>query len=285
VGCEGGRCEVQALYAPPTPDNAVDFSVGTKHLFWTNAAGQVLRSPVDGGAATVIEDEGDRVLGMAADVASVFWLATSGRQVRVADADGENIRVLATLQDQPFDLAVADADTIFVSTQGPGKILQISRTSGTVTELPTTLAGPAFLAASDNDVVWADVSAGTIGALDRATGAMSELASMQAQPQAISLRQGVAYWTNEGARSVMKRSVQGSESAVALAVVNGADALAVGASYCYFGSGTGLWRVPSAGGKLQLVASGHERIVNIVVAGGWVYFADFYDGTIARAAQ
>ena len=285
AGCAEGRCEVQQLYAPPSSDNAVDFGVGRAHLFWTNADGQMLRSPLDGGDVTVLEDAGDRVQGIAADETNVFWLATIGKTVQVADAAGEGVRSLTTLNEQPVDLAIADAETIYVSTRASGKMLQISRRDGEVFELATTLAGPTFVAASADDVVWADVMAGSVFALDRATGTIDEVASMQEELQGVAVQDGVVYWTTLGAgRAVVKRNLRSTDQAVSLATLNEAAALAIGPSYCYFGSGTGLWRVPLTGGKLQLVASGYERLVSIGVAGAWIYFADFYNGTIARAA-
>jgi hypothetical protein len=80
-----------------------------------------------------------------------------------------------------------------------------------------------------------------------------------------------------------KRLPDGAPST--LAVVAGAESLAVGERYCYFGAGPSLFRVPREGGALDIVAMGYERIGTLADSGPWLYFADYYRGTIDRVAK
>ena len=286
-GCHAGECVVQELFNPSSPDNVVDFTVAGDALIWTNASGDVLRSGLLGEMPTTVAPAtGDRTLGLAADSSNVYWLGRMKGEVIQADAKGEGSTVLATLAGQPFDLAIADDKLLYVALADVGEIWSVARADGESVKVATPGPGALHVAADAEYLVWSNDDAGEIAALNRATGKVSVVASNQKHPTSVVLRDDTVYWANTGDSSmgvVSKRLPDGTTTTLAL--IEGAESLALGKDYCYFAAGPAAYRAPLATGPLQSIVSGYERLGTLVTTEHWLYFSDFYRGTIGRVAQ
>ena len=84
--------------------------------------------------------------------------------------------------------------------------------------------------------------------------------------------------------AVMSATLPNGKAKV-VAMLEAAEGLAVDDEFAYVGAGPRLFRVPLQGGAAQEMATGYERLALVAGTEKWVYFADFYRGTIARAAK
>lgn len=287
-GCSDGKCVLEPLYEPPMKDNVVDMALGPQALFFTNAAAEVLRRALTGGEPSLVFDgAGDRILGMSADSEHVHWVGRMTGKVYVADAQGEQVDVLATLAGQPFDLAVADKATLYVSLQDSGQIWSVARNNGDIAKVATTTAGPSYVAADADYVVWSNVLAGDVGYLVRATGDTKTLATGQMQPSNITLRNGVAYWVNATSSdmSVVSKTLPNGEL-VTLASMMSSESLALSGDYFYFAAGPAAYRARLDGSAPpQAIVTGYQRLGTLVTDDTWLYFSDYYLGSIGRVAK
>jgi hypothetical protein len=263
---------------------------------------------------------GGGAVGVAADDTSVYWTnpTSTGGSVRKAPldglADGGSATVLASTQDVPGGNIVVDSTSVYWA--AGNKILKAPKDGVADGGAPTVLASkqveqPSGLAVDANNVYWVTTGTPPNNYLDGTVamaplggvpdgGAPTVLAAGQAYPTGIAVEGTDVYWLNGGSTQV---GVAGSVMSLRLVPPGGAPAvLATGTLYdglsgvavdgtsAYWSDSTtgSVMKAPLAGfpdgGAPTVLATGQTDPGDIVVDGGYVYWANSTnDASIVKA--
>jgi hypothetical protein len=107
------------------------------------------------------------------------------------------------------------------------------------------------------------------------------------QPSNITLRNGIAYWVNATSSdmSVVSKTLPNGEL-VTLASMMSSESLALSGDYFYFAAGPAAYRARLDGSAPpQPIVTGYQRLGTLVTDDTWLYFSDYYLGSIGRVAK
>jgi hypothetical protein len=274
---EGGRLVATAVDVTP------DMALSADAVYWTTGT-EVMRVPLAGGDAlpVAIAQNGANALGI--DSRSIYWTnkggpTATGSVVALA-LDGGTVTTLASGQDSPGAVAVADAGVYFVvggtyladGGRSPASVLSVPLAGGTPATVVSGL-GPIGPVATNGDVVAFVVSsvAGTVSQISTAPsvgGATTVLATSNHFVPAIAVDATTVYWADASSSGIDTTSADGAIRSVPLAggpatvlaqnQAAPAKTIVLGSTLYWSAAGTfsnvtssgngGLWSIPASGG-------------------------------------
>jgi sugar lactone lactonase YvrE len=290
--CSGGVCQPVVMASGQA--NAVAIAVGGGYVYWTEyGAGAVRRCPVTGCGAspeTVATVSGSYTMGLAIDATDAYFSAkvaanpSLGSVYRVPLDGSAQPTELATNLDHPVWMAI-DSANVYWADWGDGRLmycpLGVACASPTVvyTQTGGPNMGPNGLVSTGAALLWVSDDGNARRCTIASCTTPTVLASGLNAPTAIAVDATTAYWTNQGAASVMKCLISGCGNSPSLVASNepGAYAVAVDASGIYWTQGTGgLVRMcPASGctGGAVTLGSGFSQPAGIALDADAVYVA------------
>jgi hypothetical protein len=130
----------------------------------------------------------------------------AGSVVR-ATLDGEDRMVLGSAT-HPFDLALDDDDVFF---SAEDSIRKVAKSGGASTPLITGTGATRGVALDATEVYYVDLALndGDVERVSKGGGGELVLAPMQSSPRFLAVMDGLVYWTDDGAQTVSRTSVDG----------------------------------------------------------------------------
>lgn len=268
--------------------------VDSTSVYWCdngtgNADGFLVKAGLDGGSQTRL-DVGTDPWALTLNGGYVYWTSfgsagSDGTIERVA-VDGGAVETLAVSQSYPWGIAT-DGKQVYWT--------QRLSQSGTVSQAPalvpdpsraTILVQPTYdssgLALRNGTLFWANYDADD-GVFARApTGLVTELATHQDYPFAITTDSNNVYWST---RTAIMAIPLGGGTAVTLApAAQRVIDLATDGNYVYWTDyyADTITEVPVGGGQAITLATGQIGAYGIAVDASYVYWTTYTDGTVMK---
>jgi hypothetical protein len=283
--CSAGRCLVTLASGQGGP---FGIAVDRANVYWANTtAGTVMKVPLGGGSPTTLASGQAMPLNVVVDATSVYWTnsALIGSGASGSPAGGQIMKVaigggtpvtLATKQDQPWGIAVDQANVYWTNNDG-GNTLQLSLGGGTPITLGTgsglphgialdattvywgprgeIIAAPIGGGSSANlatggsanawnlvvtatEVYWVDPT-GLVGSLPKGGGTPVTLASGQSGPRALAIDATTLYWGNSGDGSIASMPIGGGTPTTLATGQGDPEAMAVDSTSLYWTNKSG----------------------------------------------
>lgn len=290
--CYASSCGVVLADAQAWPDF---IALDGANVYWLNSSnGGVMKSPLDGGAPTVL-DEGDVSWGLAVDATHVYW--TSYAFVNIS-ADDERrmtrlmkapigggapvaIAELDEVMGDPIDIEV-DARNIYWTDEGT--VMKIPIEGGTRVILADGQRYPGDLEVDADSVYWTNGVGDSVMKVPIEGGTPVILASEQPYASNIEVDATSVYWTtaqnlHEVTHSVMKMPIEGGTPVVLADKLAPIAALAVDDASVYWTDQDGaVMKMPIEGGDPAVLALGQTDAGSIAVDATSVYWTNSYYG-------
>ena len=258
AGCGGTPTALAINLSSP---NAV-LAAGSD-VFWTNFGAFTLMKCAIGGCSLVptiftsVNVSGNSFGRLASDGVTLFFSDGGNGVVRSCPLAGcgGGPTVLATLQDNPWGIAVDGTSIYWVNDAAAGSVVTCPKTGcGTSNSLLVTLANgqnsARTMAVDANSTYWVTQGAGTVMKCQKTGCALSPtmLASGLTNPQGVAVDDTWVYFTEPSANAVKK--------------------------------------VPKNGGSVVLVAGGQQTPFNVAVDAKWVYWTNnVATGSVMKVAK
>lgn len=217
-------------------------AIAGDNILWTNAAGDLMESSVDGGGLSTLWAGGsDRAVALTADATNVYFLTESGKVLKLA-LDGVVPVTLASNFFGNLKSIAVDSSNVYWADSWDAVVMSVGLGGGTPSvvfdghsslgdagaEDPDT---PLKVAASSSNLVWASTSTarGASIGVRHPGSTVSSLATGLAGVTSLAVDDENAYFTDSGAGKVYALSLAGGEprelaavpSASGVAVVDG----------------------------------------------------------------
>jgi hypothetical protein len=288
--CTASRCQPVLIGTPvgASADLHNGFlALGPTHVYfsyWGPPSGGVAMAPKDGSGVTCIACDTGEPREIATQASWVFWADRGNRELRRAPLGGGSFRPLWT---GTIGSAIAvDAIGVYWFDPGAGNVMgaeldgtsarAVSRGHGTVETIAAHSGFLFFISGSDLD------------ALELSTGSLTTLARGLSQARSVAADASHVYWAIgpwTGTQSVER--VLRAGGTVEHLVDAGAQALALDDTHVYVADGVGgtIWRMPKAGGPLEVLATGQPFPFDIAVDDVAVYWASETTAEVAKVAK
>jgi hypothetical protein len=264
------------------------------NVYWLNASnGGVMKSPLDGGAPTVL-DEGDISWGLAVDATHVYWTSNvfvyisaeeERRRTRLMKAPigGGAPVVIAELDEvrgDPIDIEV-DAGNIYWTDEET--VMKIPIEGGTRVILADGQSYPEDLEVDADSVYWTNGVRGSVMKVPIEGGTPVVLASEQSHPKHIEVDATSVYWIAQNqhdvTHSVMKMPIEGGTPVVLADKLARIAGLAVDDASVYWTDQDGaVMKMPIEGGDPAVLALRQTDAGSIAVDATSVYWTNSYYG-------
>ncbi len=199
---------------------------------------------------------------------------------------------LATLQQEPFAIALAGSDVYIASAGTNNHLAKVSQQGGTLEVLASGQKFPRDVAVVGDTVLWTNKGVGANGGevnryeimSDTVSGVQSSLLS---GVWAIAAQGDYVYWSNQAAHTVSRSDISLNQTIEILATVPGGTPwdIAVNGTHVYWTDydGSDLRRVPIGGGTQDQIVKSLSQPTGIAIDSTYVYWAEEGAGRIARA--
>jgi hypothetical protein len=228
---------------------------------WTSSSvGQLIHMGLDGSNPTSIASDGFDTRApqdVTLDGSNAYWVLGGGGLLKVPHGSSAGTALSGS---NVYSTCVA-VSSGFAYYNGPSQdsndpsysVVKQSVQAGAPQYLMN--AGGAFteVAADARFVYWTDDQAGTVKKLSTSGGTPVVIAAGEANAYAIAVDANNLYWTAGSPRALKKMPLSGG-SVVTLAP-GANESIALDATYVYFASGSGVARVPIAGGPTEILSN------------------------------
>ena len=255
----------------------INLAVDSASVYWTDAAGDVMKSPLCGGGSVVLGSGQGTLTGIAVDGESVYWGGSAG--VSKVALDGGTPQLLAP--GTQVSAIALDATNVYwtdAASGAAGLVESVPVTGGAVSTLAELSGYPSPVIAVDaTSVYWIARDEGLVR-IAKTGGPIVTLApSIPLGPIAVDATQ--VYWQGDGADlfSVMSESKAGGTPGRLAGDQDGVTRFAVDDTDVYWmiGTGTGtIVLIPASGGSPVTLVQSDAATAGLAVDGTSVYWAE-----------
>jgi hypothetical protein len=276
--CSAGGCMV-TLATEATPYVVL---VDAENVYWTDAAGTIVKEAKAGGTPTTIYSQwGESLQNVAVDGDAIYWTNEQPGSIMKLSVSGGAATTLTTTSPAAGTLTSLAAFGGMVFWTNSNSVMSVPESGSAVATVATGMDSPTGVMADDTYAYWASgvASTGKIMRALRGGGAVTTLAKGQDDPLGIALDASYVYWTALGSTrtatgTIVKQPIAGG-TPTTLATGQGFPwGIAVSATGVYWANSlTGtVMRSPPCGGAPETLASGQTAALNIAADASGVYW-------------
>jgi hypothetical protein len=257
-------------------------AVDATSIYWVVFdQGTVMKSPLNGGGATVVATEQNFPIGIAIDTTNVYWATLGGGTIMKAPLAGGPSTTIAVDQGTPEGIAVDATNVYWVN--GSGTVMQAPIVGGPATTLASGQNVPFALTVSAPNVYWVNEGTGmTLGSVMSVPidgGTVVTLAANRPAPIDIVVDATSVYWVEEDSIGTVSRG-GGPANLVALSS-SSPTSLFVDATNVYWSTSSGQIQSTSLqGGPVLTRANGQVGIGSITLDATNIYWRAPLGGSV-----
>jgi len=285
-GCASAASGIEPLACDQGKPSAMAVVGGL--VYWVNeSTGTIQRVPAVGGATELLAEGEGHPCGIAVDGVHVFWRTHEGavRQLTLGEQDPVS---RATGQGDSCAIA-SDVNAVYWGEPGPSSdtIWRAPLSAGAGEEFVTLTRVRTITATDPIQLFWTAPTAGAIYSADKATGAVTQVATAT-DGCGIGVDATQVFWTQntQGQGSVRSALLQGGMQQTVAGSLNAPCPLALDASNVYFADvaspGT-VNRVSKSGGAVTPLADGQLSPCSVAIESTSAFWTTCEGGTVMRA--
>lgn len=267
--------------------------VDDKYIYWVNqadepsATGTITRIAKAGGEPEVLASHQAVPEGIALDDDAVYWIARgvavgNGQLMRVPKAGGEPAPQAVALA--TYGTLAVDDQNIYLSDRF---FVESIPKAGGAPQVIAQLNSPAMLgiAIDDRRVYFTDMAGGSVRSVAKVGGEAAAF-TRTCTPGSVAAVDGYIYWTACLDVSLFRAPSAGDPAVALVPGKYAAHDFAVTSEHVYFATvggfsvPGGIYRLPRAGGDIEMVTGGGCGYWGIAVDATSVYFTNRLDGTV-----
>ena len=280
--CSNGFCAPEVISS--SMGNARALDLDGQYVYVGRMPGGTHRILKTGGAPQAI-DATASAISVDALGTQLFWLDPSqGVFRRNTSGSGSTSSIANKLGGYCLD-AFTDGNVYFSHSAA---VSRVSSFGGLVTDIDPT-AGAHGVRQNEGSLYWALPALGQIRFAPLPGNGVAQFATGQAAPESIDGDTGYLYWTNNGDGTIRRMPLDQSTGPVDIATgQTGAFAIRVDNTGVYWttdAASGGVYRAPLAGGPVVKLAENAVNARAIALDGGYVYWAEFGSGKVARVVK
>jgi len=199
---------------------------------------------------------------------------------------------LATLQEEPFAIALAGSHVYIASAGTNNHLARVSQQGGMLEVLASGQSFPRDVTVVGDTVLWTNKGVGSNGGEVNRYEIISQTeigvqSALTSGVWAIAAQGDYVYWSNQAANTVSRSDISLNQTIEVLATVPGGTPwdIAVNSTHVYWTDydGSDLRRVPIGGGTQDQIVTNLTQPTGIAIDSTYVYWAEEGAGRIARA--
>jgi hypothetical protein len=183
-------------------------------------------------------------------------------------------------EDLPFDLTLTSSYVYWTSTKY-NKVRRVAKAGGTALTVATAQGGAWEIDADSSHVYWTCSTDKAVRRVAISGGSAQNVATGQSGALGLALTSTQVVWTTGSA--VMRVAKSGGTPAQVASGTN-ITAVAVDGTNAYYPSGSSLYQIAVTGFDTPTVLTSVATVTEMVVSGGFVYYADKAGGKVWRVS-
>jgi hypothetical protein len=284
--CTASLCQPVVIFKGSYSAAVSEIAVDANNVYWTGNG--VMQLSLGGGTPLTLASGATQ--GIAVDATSVYW-TDSGINTKIGKVaiGGGTVTTLASVTGKPSELAV-DSTSVYWTNFATRTVSKVPKSGGTVTLLASSATDLPYGIAVDASNVYVSTSSGAKSI--PISGGTTTVLSTDPGVGGATIDAMSMYWVYDqsGVSNVYKVPLGGGTTTTLATGMYGAVSLAVDGLNLYVG-GSGIWRMPTAGGTLAQVVkfpvTMTTTVTSIQTDAAYIYFAayDPYFSYVMRVAK